>query len=405
MKRLAVILTLICVICSSASAQWYLFPGKKKQQEPKEPVKEQLQQEISVPVDSVPEIRDTLFQKDEFVLDIPQTINVTLLLPLRSAAKPSGNFYEFYTGALIAAADMGRSGQSININVYDTENKAVPIPQNVIDASDIIIGPVSSADIGRMLPKCPEGKYLISPLEPKAMSYTDTCRVIQLPVPWENQTSDLVEWLQEDMRTNDRLIIVADEDPSRMGEMSNYILARLEESGLECTTINSNSVSDIQLAIGDTRFVIASEDENFICTAANNIGNLASQTENVYLYGNSKLRSYDSIHSESLFKASAKLTSNYFVDYNDPDVKDFVLRFRALYNAEPSSFAFHGYDTMHYFISICSIYGRQWSKKITEYKAKGLQTDFEFEESRKTGYVNSAVRRIAFSPDLSTSLQ
>ena len=37
---------------------------------------------------------------------------------------------------------------------------------------------------------------------------------------------------------------------------------------------------------------------------------------------------------------------------------DFIMTYRALYNVEPNQFAFHGYDTMNCFISICHEFGR-----------------------------------------------
>lgn len=421
MKKLAVILSMIFVLSATASAQWYLFPGKKQQQEdpPRQqetPAPKFPQTHHKAPAEDVrtvapPMPEDSVLNEvpgmatDDFVLDLPETIDVTLLLPLKSAGKPSANFYEFYTGALLAAADLGRSGQSINIHVYDTDNPSVPIPQSVLDASDIIIGPISASDIKSTLAKCKNDVTIISPLEPKAAALADSNRVVHLPVPWETQVDDLLAWLRRDMSRLDRIVAVADDDLSRMGEFANKVLLGLDELGLEYTTIHSSKVNDVQLATGNTRFIIAADNEDFLCKATNNIGNLANRTSGVYLYGPSKLRSYDSIHSESLYRASARLTSNYFVDYTDPKVRDFVLRFRALYESEPSSFAFHGYDTMHYFVSICALYGRQWYKKIEEYTENGLQTNFKFKRNGNKGAKNVAVRRIIYNPDLSTTLQ
>ena len=69
---------------------------------------------------------------------------------------------------------------------------------------------------------------------------------------------------------------------------------------------------------------------------------------------------------------------------------------------EPGSFAFQGYDAMHYFVSICAQYGRQWYKKLPYYNERGLQSDFRFNE--ETPRVNQAVRRIVYNPDLTTSV-
>ena len=42
------------------------------------------------------------------------------------------------------------------------------------------------------------------------------------------------------------------------------------------------------------------------------------------------------------------------------------MKYRALFNAEPTQFAFQGYDIASYFISQCSRQGGKWMKKIDE---------------------------------------
>ena len=97
------------------------------------------------------------------------------------------------------------------------------------------------------------------------------------------------------------------------------------------------------------------------------------------------------------------MTASYYIDYEDPAVKRFILAYRALFQDEPGSFAFQGYDTMHYFVTICTRFGRQWYKKLPEYDEKGLQADFRFRE--ESGRVNQAVRRIVYNPDLTINRQ
>ena len=82
------------------------------------------------------------------------------------------------------------------------------------------------------------------------------------------------------------------------------------------------------------------------------------------------------------------------------------MAYRALFNAEPNQFAFHGYDTMHFFIDICRTYGRQWPKVLQDYSERGLQTDFRFaREEGAEGFVNTAVRRVIYTPDFKVVLQ
>ena len=49
---------------------------------------------------------------------------------------------------------------------------------------------------------------------------------------------------------------------------------------------------------------------------------------------------------------------------------------RSLFNAEPSQFAFQGYDTARYFVVRCIRYGKGWTNKLGTERSSGLHTDF-----------------------------
>lgn len=417
MKRLFAILLMLSTLSVAASAQWYLYPGNKNKQKeqfeqtekkaaekPATKPAEQAVEQIAEQTIQLPAEPDTLLSAADsnFILDIPETINVTLLLPLKSSAKPSLNFYEYYTGAMLAVADLGRSGLKINLNVYDTESSSATAA--ALEASDVIIGPVSASAIKTMLPKLPESKYIVSPLEPKAAAYADSSRVIQAPSSWESQMDELVRWVGEEKRFTDRVIVITEEDETKLGPNARYLLAKIRESGIDHTISRTSTVNDIQLG-KTTRFIVASDDDKYLCTAVNNIGNLALREPGIILYAQSKLRNNDAIHSESLYRANARLAANYYVDYTSDEVKDFIMRFRAALGSEPSSFGFHGYDTVHYFVSLVATFGRNWYQKLPEYSESGLQADFKFEETETVGKVNKAVRRVIYNPDLSARLQ
>jgi hypothetical protein len=78
--------------------------------------------------------------------------------------------------------------------------------------------------------------------------------------------------------------------------------------------------------------------------------------------------------------------------------------YRALFNAEPSQFAFQGYDLMKGLTVLRSRYGRNWDRAFNRMKVQGLQSDLEFVKTDRGGYVNKAVRRIVYARDYSINL-
>lgn len=444
----------MCVLIPSASAQWYLFPGspqQKKEKAQQDAVKKELdrihgeggssadtsavepaqQQKDNLKAqdkkrepwvfrprygndDAQPVVEDLQEQADssmleepvvdEFILDIPETINLALLLPLKTTGTPSSNFMEYYSGALMAVRNLGKKGINIDLNVFDTADSGARITDGGLADADIIIGPVSSNDIQSTLIRCPQEKFIVSPLEPKAAALADSCKVIQVPAASDAQLDELISWISQDMGAFDKLVVVKDGSIAD-GSESSIILNKLEQSGLPYSIIDSPSFGTLEQITGTLRILVASEKNSFLCSSVNAVGKLGASNGNVVLYSTSKLRSLEGINAESLFNSQCHMVSSYFIDYTDPSTKNFILSYRALFNAEPSSFAFHGYDSIAYFVSMCAEYGRQWYKKLPEKPWEGMQADFKFVETDKVGMINSAVRRVVYKQDLSIALQ
>ncbi len=415
MKRLCALLLLLCTLSTTACAQWYLFPGRKKKND-KNTVTDTVRQ--AVPDSSLLrpgpdtlalERPDSLLTVDTlavelpdiFELDIPAVFHVALALPLQASGdKPSDNFLDFYSGALLALRDLGNSGRRVDLEVYDTADSKTTLPQSLIDDSDVILGPVTVQDIASTLPLVGKGKVLISPLDPKAADLAATDPVVQSPSPWTAQVNEMLLWVREELPIGEEVYVVRDTSTAEPAEQREYLMEHLASSGIRYQTVLS--VPQIPFKKGTmTRVIIASDRDSFISSAVKSLGIEGARNSNVTLYGTSALRTNNTAQTD-LHNTQAHLALSYFIDYDDPDVRRFILAYRALFKNDPGSFAFQGYDTMHYFVTICTVYGRQWYKKLSEYAEKGLQSDFRYTEA--DGRVNQAVRRVVYNQDLSTSV-
>lgn len=413
MKKLLAIVAILMAMPLGASAQWWLFPGSPQARKDTSKVEKPA---VVKPVEASPAVvspatAETMQEPDSiriaadtFALDIPEVMEVSLLLPLRSTGKASSNFYEYYCGALMAARDMGRLGIRMNLNIFDTEDTANMISDAGLAASDVIIGPVTPEEIRSVLGRCPEGKYVVSPMDPKAAGLTDSLCVIQAPASWTSQTDDLIAWLKEETGSRDAVVLLKDNSADRYEDQTRYLLDALAASGIRYSTVTSSSFDGGHSNGGDVRVLVASDRDVFTCSAINSIGNVAARKGNVVLYSTSRIRSLEGVSSSSTYNSNARLTASYHLDYEAPEVISFVKDYRSLFNCEPSSFAFSGYDTVRYFVTMCSKYGRQWHRKLQENPGKGLQADFLFIGSESAGMVNSAVKRVRYNQDLSTSV-
>ncbi len=347
-----------------------------------------------------------------FVLDIPQTVKVAMILPFTSS-KLSDNTVDFYSGALLAARDYGRMGVSVEIEAMDVRDSASITPAS-LENYDVVIGPISSKDMNVLLDKCPEGKFIISPLDPQAAALSKDRPSIQAPTPTALQNEDIVNWAIQDMMPGDSLVLITSKG-TPLSEGSRCIIETLRNSGVKYHTISYGILEGLSIqkafewhhsANGTTRYIVAADDESFVNDAVRNVNLMLFKKHDVALYAPSRIRSFNMIETEYLHSVNTHISAAYFTDFNNKKVSDFIMTYRALYNVEPNQFAFHGYDTMNCFISICHEFGRQWAKVLKDYNGHGLQTDFRFErEEGNEGFVNTAVRRVVYTPDYQIVLQ
>lgn len=393
--------------CASASAQWYLYPGNNRKNTGDIPDLPTQQDTVTVVGgnngDAIEEDAGAAI-RSTYSTDIPDVLKVALVLPFNTGATPNANFMEMYSGALLAVKDFGASGRKVELTVLDETDAETPLTPAILEANHLIVGPVTMQEIQAKIEVCPADRYLISPLEPKAAALVDSCRIVQTPTPWTNQVDELVSWLKKDANWSDHLVIIKDTDASGIGEQTQYLLARLAESGKKFQTVTSPN--DIQFSKdGFTRCIIASERDPFINTTARALSVLTMKHENLVLYGTSKVRNSSGMSIDYLYNLNTHYTSAYFIDYENAATKDFILAYRALFKNEPGSFAFQGYDTMHYFLNLYATYGVQWYKKLPDVSERGLQCDYNFSGSDSVGRINSAVRRVVLGKDLSATLQ
>ena len=112
---------------------------------------------------------------------------------------------------------------------------------------------------------------------------------------------------------------------------------------------------------------------------------------------------FETIEVENLHNTNLHVSLGYLIDYESPQVKNFLLKYRALYNMEPTQYAFQGYDVASYFISMCSKYGNRWVKKLDDSERQMLQSTFRMVPVEDGGYVNHGVRRVVYGPEWSVT--
>jgi ABC-type branched-subunit amino acid transport system substrate-binding protein len=312
---------------------------------------------------------------------------------------------DFYSGVLLAVKDLAETGISTELNVYDSSDSNHPIVSEDLDGSDLVIGPVSSADLNKLLATESQIKAIISPLDPRAESLALTnSNFIQVPAPQTVQYQDLASWIKEDTAPGDTLLIIS-EKGSRQTDATSQLTLAAESTGLTFIPFSysilegrdiTEPLTNLMTKTGTNRVLIASESEAFVNDVVRNLNILVYNKINIVLYAPARIRNFETIEVENLHNTALHASLGYLIDYEDQQVKNFLLKYRALYNTEPTQYAYQGYDIATYFISMCSRYGSDWMRKLDGSEQHMLQSTFRFVPMPEGGFVNQGIRRVVY---------
>lgn len=337
--------------------------------------------------------------------------SVSLLLPLKAdgSSGSTGNM-DFYCGVLLAVYDMAEKGTGTDLSVYDVAEGRMPVTKERLEESDVVIGPVSPADIKRAFEIAPEAKAIVSPLDQRAGHLTGTYTgMIQAPTPLRLQYNDLIDWIKEDMEENDRMLVIS-EKGAQQTETILEMKAAADSSGIEYKALAysilegrnvTGSLEYLMTESGTNRVYITSDSEAFVNDVVRNLNLMIHKKYDVVLYAPSRIRNYETIEVENLHNTSLHISTGYYIDYDDPRVQDFLLKYRALYNCEPTQFSFQGYDLASYFIGLSTKYGNRWYDRLDRSDSSMLQSTFRFRKDGEGGYINTGVRRIIYGDEWS----
>lgn len=338
-------------------------------------------------------------------------VTATVLLPLKATgAASSRSNMDFYSGVLLAAKDLTDQGLDVKLNVYDIANGGLGTTRAELEESDLIIGPVSTGDITRLFSFAPGAGPVVSPLDPRVEPLAENYRnLVQAPSSQAAQYQDMANWIQEDLMEGDRVIVIS-EKGARIDAEGKKMKAVLDSASFEYQPFSysildgreiKEPIEAVMTMEGTNRVVIASDSEAFVNDVVRNLNLIIHDKFSVVLYAPAKIRTFETIEVENFHNTSLHASLAYYIDYEDANVKKFLMKYRALFGTEPTQFAFQGYDVARYFIELHAKYGEYWPQMIDKAYRKMLQSNFECVQIEGGGFTNKGIRRIIYGMDYS----
>jgi LysM repeat protein/ABC-type branched-subunit amino acid transport system substrate-binding protein len=312
-------------------------------------------------------------------------------------------FLEFYEGALIALDSLQRKGMNIELYVFDVSN------QNMINALvqmdefrdlNLIIGPVYPELQGTVASFAAKNRIpMISPLASTGNFEQNNSWYFKVNPSREYQIEQTAIYAAEDLRDKNFILLQL----SGNSTSADAQLARLCKEKLSISAgknlfheynLPQQGVNELKPLLDDSAenvFIIPTDNEAQVSVAVTNLTALAEHY-NIVLLGTQALPKLKSIQTENYHRIRLRYLSPYFVDYNRPQVRRFVGRYREMYSAEPTPYSFQGFDVAYYFLNALYGYGKDFRNCLPDYRMELTQMNFSFEKASPLGgYTNHSL--------------
>jgi len=301
-----------------------------------------------------------------------KTINALLLLPFKANndSIPFDNVStdskllniatDFYLGATMALDSLKNKGLSVNLQVYDTQNRLQTVDSlehlAPFKNADIIIGQLFAKNINHLLFGLHNEKTIvISPLSNKAeLPYFSKTKLFQERPNQEQLTQKMVAYIIRH-HTDQKLIIVTDNKPGSNARLTKVENQLKENDSIDSVTViqpvngyikKENFIENIDtITTGVKNWVLLlSTDGVTTADAVNNLSVMTKEAYNITLFGINKGKNYTDIDNNALARLNFYYVTDEYLDYAKQSIQNFVKAYRKRYYTDPSLFAFKGFD-------------------------------------------------------------
>ena len=349
------------------------------------------------------------------------------------------SFLQFYEGFMIAAERLEKQGLKLDLTVIDVTDSESSGERAVSEISgmdlDLIIGPFygSAFNVVEDYAKA-NGITIVNPVTSRMSVIEDNPNVVKvkpgnmgmvftLSNLVKNSYSDANVFIvsrekaedslflsqlehhlnlavnSEVMVSGDAFLQYARNESERM-EMGNHIVPTVDVEGQTYSTDDFQNGGTEQVVIdnpvkryayseiGQVKSQLSGVRDNVIIAYGNDnvfatqmLNTLTRQAERfpITLVCAPDWSKYEKLLVDNLLKMNAIYVSDFFVDYESDEAKQFVRRFREKYVGEPRKYAFEGYDVGYYFLSALMQYGSDDLIGCLHcYEAALLHTNYRF---------------------------
>jgi LysM repeat protein/ABC-type branched-subunit amino acid transport system substrate-binding protein len=324
----------------------------------------------------------------------------------------SENFFRFYEGALLAIDSLQQMGIKIDLEIWDTEQKASKVKNfvssGILNNADLIIGPVypneqkeiSDFVIKKKIP-------LISPLSPSDEQTRDNEYFFQVNPTREYTSEKTNEHIISSFR-NGNLVVLQTSNAAREAEdVAAKLKRELESSGgkgsgttIRLCNFRKDGYASLHGMMEKDRknvLILPTTNEAEVSVVVSNMKTLAAEFD-VVVIGNSRMPQFESIDPEHYHLGNLEFLTPYWPDPSKEVTRSFIHNYRVYFRADPDQYSIQGYDVTFFFVKALSDFGSDFRKCIYNEKAGLVQGTYHFSKTPSGGFINKGLSVIQYQP-------
>lgn len=336
------------------------------------------------------------------------SIDVALILPLflnnlsqvsttenNNATMKCFAFLPIYEGALLAMQKHANTS-NVRLHIYDvtedSESMVKLLNSNEFKSTDIMIGPLFIKPFQKAAEYALDKEIpIINIFSEKEEIITSNPYVIKLKPSIEYQYQTLANYIEQHHPDNKVFIVFYDSVSS--GKNKIHLLTKVLNSSYEFINVSKTGYTKATQTIKNTKNAVVInflDKENQVTLFVSNMSAIDARPD--AFFAKSTWLNFDKLEPEYLQNINMHYYGDYFVDYQDPKVKSFVMEYYRNFQGDPVENAFIGYDLMDYLLHLLEKNPSDFWDNIEHENYPALHTSFQFKKGKgRDGYMNKDV--------------
>jgi LysM repeat protein/ABC-type branched-subunit amino acid transport system substrate-binding protein len=362
---------------------------------------------------------------------IKDEYNVAIMLPFmldendrfRAKCPPVGDcpFYKytmismsFQRGFMLAVDSLKKAGLNVKIHVYDTQNDTAVITKLLAKSEmkniDLIFGPLFPKEI-KTVSEFAKANQIVNvvpvPVSNKALFQNPYVSKFTASTP--TQIEYMGRYIAENY-SNANVIAIKNSAKKEDGFHFNEFVSsynknimkqtnRMRDSVWTTSMNTSSKLTAVEAKLSTTQkniLVIPSEDvahvSNIITKLTATINSVKFKDLDLMIFGLEDFMGFETIDEKYKNRYNLNVVAPNFVDFNDNDVKSFLIHHRLLYGIDPDKYTFNGFDAAFTNLKGLMMYGSKFQLNYNYLQTSGFSAGSNYKTVESgSGFENQSV--------------